>query len=105
MSTVPERVVSLIGDIDVETRSATRATLNELADAECAIVDLTQVGYIDSSGVTELMLAFNRRRDADGEPIRLVVVPGSNVARLVELTGLNQLFPIFASVEDARAGD
>jgi anti-anti-sigma factor len=98
-------VVSLAGDIDVEMRNVTRATLSELDDAERAIVDLTHVGYIDSSGVTELMLAFNRRRDANGEPIRLVVVPGSNVARLVELTGLNQLFLIFDSLEDARAGD
>jgi anti-anti-sigma factor len=105
VSTVPERVVSLAGDIDVEMRNVTRATLSELDDAERAIVDLTHVGYIDSSGVTELMLAFNRRRDANGEPIRLVVVPGSNVARLVELTGLNQLFLIFDSLEDARAGD
>jgi anti-sigma B factor antagonist len=95
-------VVALGGDIDVETRATTRALLNEAVDAERSIVDLTGVGYIDSSGVTELMLAHNRRSAAGAEPLRLVIAQGTGVARLIELTGLDQLFSVFGSVEDAR---
>jgi anti-sigma B factor antagonist len=97
------KVVRLAGDVDVETRAATRAMLAELGGARRAIVDLTHVDYIDSAGVTELMLAHNARRAAGAEPIRLVAPPGTNVARLLELSGLVDLFTVHASLADAEA--
>ena len=72
-------------------------------DADRAIIDLALVNYIDSTGVTELLLAHKERRDSGGEPIRLVVPKGSHVARLIELTGLDKVFPVFLqSLDSAR---
>jgi anti-sigma B factor antagonist len=97
------KVGALSGDVDVETRTRTRALLNGLLAAERAILDLTQVDYIDSSGITELMLADNRRREAGVDPMRLVVARGTSVARVIELTGLGEFFAIFDSLESAQS--
>jgi anti-sigma B factor antagonist len=96
-------IVTLSGDIDVATRISVREQLEGLEEATRAIVDLTNAEYIDSSGVSELLFAYRRRADAGVETLRLVVRPQSNVARLIELAGLGQVFMVFDTVDAARA--
>jgi anti-sigma B factor antagonist len=100
---VEAAIVTLSGDIDVATRVGVREQLARLAEAARAIVDLTDAAYIDSSGVSELLFAYRRRVEAGGDALRLVVRPGSNVARLIELAGLGQVFAVFETVDAARA--
>jgi anti-sigma B factor antagonist len=102
MSAAAAQVVVLSGDVDVQARVTTRARLAEVSEAGRAIVDLTAAEYIDSSGVTELLLAHQRRDAGGAEPIRLVIAPGSNVGRLIALAGLDQVFTVFSTVESAR---
>ncbi len=96
-------VVTLSGDIDVETRNAAREALEALRGAERAIVDLTKVGYIDSAGVSELLSAYRRLKREGTKSMSLVARPGSNVARLLELSGLDQLFEIVATLDEASS--
>jgi anti-sigma B factor antagonist len=100
---VEAAIVTLSGDIDVAARADVREQLERLAEAARAIVDLTNADYIDSSGVSELLFAYRRRVEAGGDALRLVVQPGSNVARLIELAGLGQVFAVLATVDAARA--
>ena len=96
-------VVTLSGDIDVATRTAVRERLERLDSAPRAIVDLTDAAYIDSSAVSELLFAYRRRVEAGGDSVRLVVRPASNVARLIELAGLGQVFAVYETLDEARA--
>ena len=64
------------------------------------IVDLQGVGFIDSSGLGVLVGALRRAKERSGS-IRLVC-DRDNVLKIFRITGLDKVFPIFDSVEDAR---
>ena len=64
------------------------------------VLDLRDVDYIDSDGVRAL-LHVQEDLEADAGEIRLVVRPGSRVARTLSLLRLEQRFPIFDGVLDA----
>ena len=66
------------------------------------IIDLTDVSFIDSSGLSVIVGAHKRLSDA-GAGVRLVVVT-PQVAKVLALTGLDAAIPTFASVADARLG-
>jgi len=63
------------------------------------VVDMSRTRFCDSAGLNALVTAGRRAR-ADGGEVRLVVV-GEAVARVVALTGVDRVIPIYASLEDA----
>ncbi|SRR5581483_9425067 len=69
-------------------------------DIKTLIVDLTDVEYIDSAGISALLLAQRQMRIHDGE-LRLVGL-NENVRSMLAVTQLDRIFPIFDSVQDAR---
>lgn len=97
-------VIELSGDLDIAARGQVRALLDQIATTPVAIIDLTQVGFIGSTGVTELLYAFRKRHEQGLEAMRLVVVPGSTVNRVLEVAGLAKVFPIYRTVEEATRG-
>lgn len=97
-------VIELSGDLDTAARAAVRALLDQIATTPVAIIDLTRVGFIGSSGVTELLYAFRKRHEQSLEAMRLVVVPGSTVSRVLEVAGLTKVFPIYRTVDEATSG-
>jgi anti-anti-sigma factor len=96
-------VVRLDGDVDISTRTDLRRDLVRLGDAETAVVDLSGVRYIDSSGITELLLIHRQRKERGLSSLRLVVPDGGNIARIVELTGLRKMFAIYRTIDEAVA--
>jgi anti-anti-sigma factor len=63
-------------------------------------VDLTGTTYLDSAGIAMLFeLAAELHRHQ--QQMRIVVLAGSPIARMVELTGLGQAVPSHASLDDA----
>ncbi|MDP4200410.1 MAG: STAS domain-containing protein [Bacteroidota bacterium] len=72
-------------------------------DIDALIVDLTQVGYIDSAGISALLLAQRQMKIHEGE-VRLVGVR-PNVLSMLRLTQLDRIFPIFNTVEEALAAE
>jgi anti-anti-sigma factor len=96
------RVLSLEGEVDVATVPALRAALKEARESgERDIwIDLTNVGFLDSSGVSALVeadRAFSRehRRFA-------VICPPGPVRRVLELTGLDKELALFHTRADAQ---
>jgi anti-sigma B factor antagonist len=63
------------------------------------LVDLSAVGYIDSSGVASLIEAFQLARRA-GTGFALVS-PTASALRVLELARLDRVFTIHASLADA----
>lgn len=63
------------------------------------IVDLSEVEYCDSSGLSAVLLAF-RILQASGGHIR-IANPSKNVKTLIEISQLNRVLPIFNTVDEA----
>lgn len=62
------------------------------------------LNFCDSSGISGLIRIY-QRLSAHGGVLRLGAVPGS-VARVFELTGLDQVIAVFATAQEAlAAGD
>ena len=94
-------VVWAHGEIDVATAPA---LMHELAGAvraqQCrVIVDLTQVTFMDASGLNALAIATRRADVRDGE-VRLVGACGI-VRKVLHITGLEQVLPIHSTIEES----
>lgn len=99
-------VVTAPEEIDLANAAGLKAALFEAALLETAepgramvVVDMSRTRFCDSAGLNALVGAARQAR-ADGGEVRLVVV-GEAVARIVALTGVDRVMPIYASLEDA----
>ena len=100
----PVVVVRLAEDLDAASADQTAGALARAVGKEHGglVVDLSDVGFVDSSGVrvlVELWRTMRRRR----QELRLVVPPGSPARRVVELTRVAAVIPLAASVALAVA--
>ena len=94
-------IVALEGEIDI-TRAEELASLVDLrCEGHCpnTIIDLTNVSFMDSSGLGWLTRTQEHLRSESGE-MRVVVGEGS-VTRLFDLTGLLPVFSLNHSVDEA----
>jgi len=95
-------VISLSGEVDVYTAPQLKERLVESIEGGCAniIVDLGGVGFIDSSGLGVLVGGLRRSKENSGT-IRLVC-SRENILKIFRITGLDKVFAIFDTVEQAR---
>lgn len=63
------------------------------------ILDLSEVDYCDSSGLSAILLAFRILQSNDGQ-IRLAS-PTKNVKTLIEISQLDRILPICNTVDEA----
>lgn len=66
-------------------------------DINKLIIDLAEVEYCDSSGLSAILLAYRILQSEEGH-IRLVS-PTKNVRGLIEISQLDRILPIFENVE------
>lgn len=94
-------VVSVSGEVDIYTASELRADLYAALDSSTGslIVDLSEVGFIDSTGLG-VLIGLLRRSNEKERPLALVI-PGTNIARIFALTGLDKVFTIVKSRAEA----
>jgi anti-anti-sigma factor len=94
-------LVRLSGEFDLATEQHFDRTVESLSlDARSIVVDLSDVTFIDSSGLRSLLRAWERAR-TDGHD--LVVVPGPDqVRQTMELTGVDSVLPIAEEIPDMR---
>jgi anti-sigma B factor antagonist len=93
--------VGLSGELDISRALLLEQELRaiEAAAPACIVIDLSQLDFVDSSGLARLIAA---RRRAQRSPWRLVLVEGSAVIqRLLALSALDKVFEFVASPEDA----
>ena len=98
-------VVAASGEIDVATAPALRDRLTELVEAGTAhlIVDLEDVDFLDSTGLGVLVGGVRRARSEGGD-LRLVCT-NTRILKVFEATGLQDVFTIGATIDDAVAAE
>ena len=91
----PQTTLSLAGELDPATSPALQGRLTELAAdgaVSSVIIDLSQVTFLDSSGLRVLVTGSEalRARSA-GLVLR---GPSANIRRVLEVTGLTELITV-----------
>jgi anti-anti-sigma factor len=81
--------VTVAGEIDIATSPQLGAALSGPgSDTVLVVLDLSQVTFIDSTGLSVILRADDRLREADR---RLVLIPGPRpVQRFFEITGTDR---------------
>lgn len=94
-------VVATTGEIDLHTAPRLQADLAELMQdgSPRLIVDLSGVEFCDSTGVNVLLAAMRRAHEQGGS--LSLVSPQAAVRKVLGITGLDSVFPVRESVEEA----
>jgi anti-sigma B factor antagonist len=94
------QVLTLQGDLDAAACDQLRAVFDELLAADShAVIDMTDVVFIDSSGLGAIVGGARRMRERGGEI--LLAGPRPAVARVLRMTGIDRVLPVAADRADA----
>jgi anti-sigma B factor antagonist len=98
-------VVSVTGEIDLFTAPEFKQRMSELIDAGRSrlVVDLSETTFIDSSSLGVLIGAHRRLKLRGGE--LLVVCSNEAIAKTFKITGLEGVFTLADSVDEALSAD
>jgi anti-sigma B factor antagonist len=93
------QLVAIHGDVDLKTARLFRGALDEAAQdgKPRLIVDMSEVPFMDSSGLAALIGAQKALREAT----QLVVVCPDNLRRIFEVTRLDAIVSIVGSLPEA----
>ena len=96
-------VVTVAGEVDVYTAAQLRAALDEeiAAGRSQLVVDLDEVSFLDSTGLGVLVGRLKLVRNSSGW-LR-IVCSNERILRVFRITGLDKVFGIHDSLEDALA--
>ena len=94
-------IVAPLGDLDAGTAPDLQREFDRLLEkgVHFFVVDLGQVGFIDSVGLAQLIRLYKRVRIGEGD-VRLAAMP-QHVQPVFKLTRLDQVFDIFESSAEA----
>jgi anti-sigma B factor antagonist len=96
-----QRVLCLRGPLTVENLPSFQNAIRREENIQTVILDLSDVPYMDSSGLGSLVSAYVTRQKAT----RQIALSGVNerVLKLFETTKVEPLFLIFPTLDDAIA--
>ena len=95
--------IELGGEIDLYTAPEFKERMVELIEAgkKRIVVDLSAATFIDSTTLGVLVGGVKRLRPTGGT--LALVCTDQNITKIFEITGLDRVFPIHASRDDALA--
>lgn len=87
-------VVTVGGEVDLYTAPQLRDELVGALEggARRLVIDMSRVEFCDSTGISVLLSAMKRSRDKDGD--LELVAPKPAVTKVLEVTGLDEVFTI-----------
>ena len=96
-------VLSVKGEVDVYSAPTLSENLTQLLDegSTTIVVDLTEVAFLDSTGLGAL-IAARTAADRSGGALPIVCTL-DRVLKLFTITGLDGVFAIFPTVDEAVA--
>ncbi len=96
-------VVAVRGEIDLFTAPELKKMLADAIEngASQVVVDLSETSFLDSTALGVLIGAVKRLRGRDGA--LTLVNTDANIAKTFEITGLDQIFTISATRDEAIA--
>jgi anti-sigma B factor antagonist len=97
-------VVRLAGRLDFGVAAdAKRAFADAVAAGHRRLaIDLSGVGFVDSSGLSSLVSGLRATRQAGGD-LR-IAAPNEQLSALLSLTSLDQVFRLYPTVDEALDG-
>lgn len=95
------RVLTVRGEVDVYSASTVQEGLTTLLDsgAKAVVVDLTEVGFLDSTGLGVLVAA--RTAALDSGRSLVIACNSERILKLFKITGLDAVFAMHPSVDAA----
>ena len=98
-----QAVVSVAGDVDMHSERRLRAELVRLSEAPAreVVLDFSGVEFMASAGV-HVLLEMSARLEASGGSLALACLHPM-VARVMSLTGADELVPVLPTVAEALA--
>ena len=95
-------VGAVTGEIDASNVAEVGVALRGLVSNQSArlIVDLTPTTYLDSAGIN-LLFALGDELRSRQLSMRLVIPPETPVARMLQITGLDRVFPSYTTLAEA----
>ena len=96
-------VISLAGEWDIYRRAELRERLEPAYEEREVVLDLTAARFVTSTLICALVV-MQKHRSAQLLPEAVLAVKSAFVRRLLTATGLDCLFPIYESLEEAIAG-
>lgn len=96
-------VATVVGDVDLHTAPVLRSDALEIIEQGTPrlILDLAQVDYFDSTGLSVLIGIWHAAQEAGGTLV-LAAVPG-RLSRMLSLTGVDALLTVHATLAEALA--
>jgi anti-sigma B factor antagonist len=96
-------VFTVKGEIDLETAPRLKSRLREAVDngSHNIVVSLAAVEFMDSSGLGVLIGGLKRCKEGGGT--LALVSPRRPVRKVLSVTGLDQVFPIHDTVDEATS--
>lgn len=95
-------VVRLNGDYDIYRQDELRRTLEPAQKRDAVVLDFSSVGYIDSTAISIFVLNLRKRQASGFRPSAFAGV-SENVRKVLNITGLDHVWPMFDTVEEAVA--
>jgi anti-sigma B factor antagonist len=96
-------IATIVGDVDVQTAPTLRSGALDIIGQghPRLILDLAQVDFCDSAGLSAIIGIWHAAQEAGGS-LSLAVVP-DRLTRMLTLTGVDSLLPVHATTADAVA--
>jgi anti-sigma B factor antagonist len=94
-------IVALAGELDLSTIPRMEgALLEQVRQRPAVVLDLSDLSFIDSSGISILLQASQQ---SNGTPMRVVIGPGSQVERIFRIAGVGKALRVFVDRDEALA--
>ncbi len=96
-------ILEIEGEVDVYTSPQLKHDIGKFAEGgvKHVIINLSKVEYLDSTGLGVLIGGLKRLRESEGNLV--LVGPGMRILRIFEITGLDKIFDIYPTEEEAAA--
>ena len=95
-------VISIIGEIDHHSAEYIRDKIDAQmmkSTTRNIVFDLSRVGFMDSSGIGVVVGRYKNISKLDGKAA--IVTPNAQIRKILEISGIQRIIPIFGSVDEA----
>ena len=98
-------IVRVAGEVDLATAPQLKESLAAIpAGSGPVIIDLSEVTFLDSTGLSVLVTSWKHLHEFNADSSVRLVVNRPAIQRVLTVTGLDEVFNLFATLEEALKG-
>jgi anti-sigma B factor antagonist len=97
-------LIATEGEIDLYVAPIWRSSISAIIDdgARDLVLDFSELEFLDATGLGAMVAILKRLRTLEGSVV--LVIPTERIYKIFQVTGLDKVFRLYASVEDALSG-